>query len=218
MKVTFGVFTLDGGARTLFRVTQPVHLSPKAFDLLKLLVDRAPNAVSKHDIHALLWPGTFVSDVNLAVLIAEIRGALGETARRPKFIRTVQRFGYAFSATPTLHRTARTCSNWWIEWERGAKRAALVLGDNVVGRDPACDLQIEGVGVSRRHAIICVSADAVMLRDLGSKNGTYVNGMRVTGETRLDDGSEIGFAAAVATFRYRATPKSTETVSKFSPA
>ena len=75
MKVTFGRFTLDCGARSLFRETQWCICRPNAFDLLTLLVDRAPQAVSTPNIHAHLWPGTFVSDVNLAVLIAELRSA-----------------------------------------------------------------------------------------------------------------------------------------------
>ena len=213
MKITFGAFTLDCGARSLFRETQPVHLSPKAFDLLKLLVDRAPDAVSKQEIHAQLWPGTFVSDVNLAVLIAEIREALAETARRPKYIRTVQRFGYAFSAATAVDRTARTGSAWWIEWERGDRRAALAFGENVIGRDPTGDVRIAAISVSRRHAIIRVSSDCVTLQDLGSKNGTYVDGVRVTDATPVGEGSEICFGTAPVTL-HRTAPGPTETVSR----
>jgi DNA-binding winged helix-turn-helix (wHTH) protein len=106
--IRFGRFTLDERARQLLRGTQPVHLSPKAFDLLALLVRRRPEAIAKAEIHERLWPDTFVSDINLAVLIAEIRAALGEVARHPRFVRTVHRFGYAFSGTvaevePSVH-------------------------------------------------------------------------------------------------------------------
>jgi DNA-binding winged helix-turn-helix (wHTH) protein len=67
--ITFGPFTLDERARQLRRGTQPVHLSPKAFDLLALLVRRRSEAIAKAEIHKRLWPDTFVSDINLAVVV-----------------------------------------------------------------------------------------------------------------------------------------------------
>ena len=210
----FGPFTLDIGARRLLRGTEILHLSPKAFELLKLLAERSPAAVSKQDIHAQLWQGTFVTDINLAVLITELRSALGETARRPTVIRTVHRFGYAFSAPVTYdRRAAARASACWIEWERGTKRASLSLGDNTVGRDPAANIYLDGVGVSRHHAIITVSGEQAMLKDLGSKNGTFADGIRVVGQAPLAEGSEISFGAVTVVFHHRITPKSTETVS-----
>src|SRR5262245_32267525 len=101
MTITFGPFTLDDAARQLCRGADVVHLSPKAFDLLALLIQRRPAAVSKSDIQDTLWPDTFVSESNLAVLIKEIRDALGDDARQPMYIRTVQRFGYALAGTVT---------------------------------------------------------------------------------------------------------------------
>ena len=88
MRLCFGDFTFDSLARQLFRGPELVHLSPKAFQLLQSLVEARPNAVSKHDLQALVWPNTFVSDANLAVLIGEIRSALGDDPRKPRLIRT----------------------------------------------------------------------------------------------------------------------------------
>ena len=82
MVVRFGPFTLDDGARTLHRRTGALHLSPKAFDLLTLLVRRRPDAIAKAEFHQYLWPDTFVSDGNVAVLIAEIRVLCSAIARR----------------------------------------------------------------------------------------------------------------------------------------
>ena len=65
--ITFGPFTLDERARQLCRGVEPIHLSPKAFELLALLVRRRPNAISKTEAHERLWRDTFVSDVNLAL-------------------------------------------------------------------------------------------------------------------------------------------------------
>ena len=111
MITTFGPFTLDDGARQLCRDGHSIHLSPKAFDLLTLLVKRCPAAVSKSDILETLWRDTFVSEGNLAVLVKEIRDALDDDAQRPTFIRTVQRFGYAFSKNPPHPPRQKSRSN-----------------------------------------------------------------------------------------------------------
>src|ERR1700674_1041030 len=97
MRVQFGGFTLDSSTRELFRGVGPVHLSPKAFQLLLALIETRPKAISKADLHERLWPSTFVSEANLAGLIAEMRGALQDDAREPRFIRTIYGFGYSFS-------------------------------------------------------------------------------------------------------------------------
>jgi len=94
----FGPFTLDDEARQLCRGAEPIHLSPKAFDLLALLIHRRPEAISKSEILDTLWRNTFVSEGNLAVLVKELRDALDDDAQRPTYIRTVQRFGYGFAA------------------------------------------------------------------------------------------------------------------------
>jgi DNA-binding winged helix-turn-helix (wHTH) protein len=210
----FGPFSLDGDARLLGRGSQPVHLSPKAFDLLALLVARRPAAVSKADIHRCLWPRTFVADVNLAVLIAEIRSALGDDARHPQYVRTVQRFGYAFvtpvtgdaQALPPIS-SAEMC---WLTW--GSERAPLSHGDNLLGRDPAAEVRIDAPGVSRRHAIIRITQGEVTLHDLSSKNGTYVDDVRITSPMPLIDGTELRLGPIRVSFRRRAGIASTETM------
>ena len=193
MAFRFGPFTVDEQQRQLSRGDNAVHLSRKAFDLLMLLVRERPAAVSKADIHQRLWPETFVSDGNLAVHVAEIRDALGDDSRHPRFIRTVHRVGYAFSAAavevaaPAV--SARYATPYWLMW--GTQRAQLLAGENVVGRDPAADVRIDAVGVSRRHALIVVGDDTVTLHDLASKNGTFVNDVRVTLPIPLVDGTEV---------------------------
>ena len=96
MQVSFGEFVLDFGSRELRRGTEPVRLSPKALQLLQILVSERPKALSKADLQDRLWPDTFVVEKNLANLISEIRDALKEDPLDPRFIRTVPRFGYAF--------------------------------------------------------------------------------------------------------------------------
>jgi len=98
MRLRFGDLTFDGGRRLLIRGADAVHLSPKAFQLLELLLARRPDAVSKAEIQDVLWPRTFVSETNLPALVNEVRRALGDRAREPKFVRTVHGYGYAFDA------------------------------------------------------------------------------------------------------------------------
>jgi DNA-binding winged helix-turn-helix (wHTH) protein len=222
VRVTFGAFTLDARTRQLLCGTSPVAISPKAFDLFALLVQQRPAAVSKADIHRQLWPDTFVSDGNLTVLMTELRAALGDNARQPTYLRTVQRFGYAFVAAATETSTpaaAQTRARCWLV--SATDRAPLAPGDNVVGRgavadirvglDPAADLRLDATGMSRRHALVVVGDAEVTLEDLASKNGTFANEVRVTSRLRLEDGASIRLGSTALQFRRIADVSATQT-------
>jgi DNA-binding winged helix-turn-helix (wHTH) protein len=204
MRVAFGRFTFDTDTRELLDAGRRVHLSPKAFDLLALLLDRRPTVVSKREIHDHLWPDTFVSEANLSVVIAEIRQVLGDDCRQSTFVRTVHRVGYAFSgpaqalaaARPGTRAEDRLC--WLV---RNDRAFPLGNGANVVGRDPRCDVWVEASGVSRRHARVDVGIDATTIADLESSNGTFVAGERITQPRTLADGDSIELGAATLTFR-----------------
>src|SRR4051812_29342246 len=99
MRVSFAEYVVDLGTRQALRGAQEIFLSPKAFQLLELLIARRPDAVSKEELHRVLWPETFVAETNLANLVNELRVAFGDTAKNSRIIRTVQRFGYAFQAS-----------------------------------------------------------------------------------------------------------------------
>ena len=98
MTLHFAHFSCDAASRQLWVRGREAHLSPKAFELLALLIERRPHAVSKQDIRERLWPGTFVTESNLPTLISEIREALGDTGQKSRIIRTLHRIGYAFQA------------------------------------------------------------------------------------------------------------------------
>src|ERR1700736_2319500 len=104
MKIQFGECVLDADTRQVWRHEKEVHLSPKAFELLMLLVTGRPRALSKRELHEAIWPATFVTDDSLAQLITEIRAAIGDDAREGRFVRTVYGFGYAFADSATLVR------------------------------------------------------------------------------------------------------------------
>ncbi|HYK02872.1 MAG TPA: tetratricopeptide repeat protein [Thermoanaerobaculia bacterium] len=101
MRLLFGDCTFDSDSRTLTRNGESVRMTGKAFQLLELLLAARPNPIEKTELFSKLWPDTFVSEANLASLIKEIRAAIGDDARAPRFVRTVHRFGYAFSGTVT---------------------------------------------------------------------------------------------------------------------
>ena len=204
MKLRIGDVTLDMDARQLFRGRDEIHLSPKAFELLRTLIGQRPKALSKHELHEHLWPSTFVSEANLASLIAEIRDALGDTARQPRFIRTAHRFGYAFSGDVSEERDTPPAETGGFCWLiKDGQRLPLAPGDNVLGRDADLDggIRIDSPTVSRRHARISISATTASLEDLESKNGTFLKGSPVTAAVALTDRDEIRVGSVVLIFR-----------------
>ncbi len=96
-EVRFGRFRLHP-SRGLTRGLTEVRVTPKSLAVLHLLVGRAGEVVSKEDLFRLVWPGTAVSDAALTSCIQELRHALGDDARDPRFIETVHRRGYRFVA------------------------------------------------------------------------------------------------------------------------
>jgi DNA-binding winged helix-turn-helix (wHTH) protein len=214
MYVCFGEFSLDTDTRQLRRRGEERHLSPKAFELLRLLVARRPGAVSKAELHTCLWPSTFVSDATLTSLVAEVRTALGETARHARFVRTVHTFGYAFreAAVESAPR-ARAEARAWIVWEWG--QVALTDGDHLLGRDTDVTVWLESPTVSRHHARLRVSGLDATIEDLGSKNGTYVREQRLLAPQPLTDGDDIRLGSVTVTFRRVDARASTRTDRRF---
>jgi len=215
MPVRFGECVLDTDTRELTVAGQRVHLSPKAFQFLELLLASRPRALSKNEIHERLWPGTFVSDGILTSLLAEVRAAIGDDAHEPRFVRTVQRFGYAFSGPAREEGvrpprpSARPRFAYRLFW--GPREIALEEGETVLGRDPGQGTLIDHASASRRHARMSIAGESVTIEDLGSKNGTFVRGKRIQAPSPLADGDEIRLGSVPMTFRIFAISGSTET-------
>jgi DNA-binding winged helix-turn-helix (wHTH) protein len=94
----FGPFELSTRDYTLTREGDAVHLTPKAFDTLRLLVERHGELVTKESLMAALWPDAIVEEANVSVQIAALRKALGEADGRGRYIETVPKRGYRFIA------------------------------------------------------------------------------------------------------------------------
>jgi DNA-binding winged helix-turn-helix (wHTH) protein len=99
--LTFGDFSLDLAKEQLLCSGQMVALTPKAFAVLRRLVEDGGQVVSKEDLRRAGWAKTHVSDGVLKVIIFEIRRALGDDPVAPRFIETVPRRGYRFTAPRT---------------------------------------------------------------------------------------------------------------------
>jgi DNA-binding winged helix-turn-helix (wHTH) protein len=206
VRLRFGPFVLDSETRQLVCENAEIRLSPKAFDLLCVLLERRPKVVDKSELHARIWPGTFVVDTNLSILIGEIRRALADTPHQSRFIRTVHKVGYAFSAEatdvgePSAPASAEG-AKCWLAWND--RTFVLAAGDNIIGRDPHCRVWLDAPGVSRQHARIQIAAAGrrASIEDLGSTNGTFVRGSRLVGLQDLSDGDVIQIGAVALTFR-----------------
>jgi DNA-binding winged helix-turn-helix (wHTH) protein len=205
VRISFGEFTLDTESREFFRDGQAVHISPKAFLLLEVLLERRPAAVPKPVLKDRLWPSSHVSEASLASLVAELRSALADDAREPRFIRTVHTYGYAFCGTTDApppaaaasgQRDERICRLVWRDRE-----ITLADGENLLGRDRQAVVWIDSATVSRRHARIVVTDGEALIEDLGSRNGTSVGGKKIQGPVRLADGDRLRLGAATMTFR-----------------
>lgn len=195
MRVTFGEFLLDSAERQLLRGETPVHVTGKAFQLLVLLVAERPKIVSKKEIYDVLWPDVFVQEANIKNLIAELRSAVGDEGET--IIRTERGAGYAFAADV---RDEVTLQLPYVLIVNGVS-FPLREGRNIIGRDPEAQIRLDAQAVSRRHAAITITGDDAMLHDLGSRNGTHLNGEKLEAARPLRPGDEIRIAQFAIRFQ-----------------
>ena len=214
--VRFSSWTFDGPRRLLLDGDgQPAHLPRKAFDLLALLIANAPRVVPKAELHARLWPDTFVADSTLVALVKDLRHALRDHMADAPIVRTSHGVGYAFCATLKIARPdALTHDHWLIV--RG-RRVPLKAGDNLIGRNPRAEIWLDAAGVSRRHARIGVTAVKAELEDLGSKNGTFVGKVRIVEPVTLGNGDAITIGPLTIVFRMEVSGDATTATMNIEP-
>jgi DNA-binding winged helix-turn-helix (wHTH) protein len=202
-RLQFDRFTLDTGTRELLADDAIVHLSPKAFDLLEILVRRRPEAVPRPELEKRIWRSTHVSDTSLAGLVGELRKALGDQGRPARFVRTVHSFGYAFCGTASAARAPAPSNDWPSAYRLvvGRREIALVPGENLLGREAGAVAWLDSPSVSRRHARIVIAGERATIEDLGSRNGTRLRDREVKGPVPLADGDQIQLGSVTMTFR-----------------
>ena len=211
MHLEFGGFVLDTDARELRHGSRPVRLSPKAYQLLEILLHARPRALGKQELMQQIWPDTFVVETNLANLIGELRAALGDSTREPRFLRTVHRFGYAFieADRPAPRRGDRRM--WQAQW--ADRRVLLPPGTHLVGRGEQA-IRIDSLSVSRVHAQVVVSPDRLTYEDLASKNGSLRAGEPISGVADVKSGDVITIGTVDVTFVQVRASQSTQSVER----
>jgi len=105
---SFGPYQLDPAQGQLWRGTQAVKLTPKALAVLSVFLTRSEHVLTKEGFFQAVWPETVVSDAALSSCIQELRRVLRDDAQRPRYIETVHRRGYRFTATVSTSQSARS--------------------------------------------------------------------------------------------------------------
>lgn len=199
----FGRCQLNISSRALTRDEEPVHLSPKAFHLLRLLIERRPKVLTKTELMEQLWPDAFVVEANLPVLVGEVRTATGDGGDGSPVIRTHHGIGYSFAAQTTEMGSFAghaAGDGTRLVLHVVGRRIMLAPGINRVGRDHDVIVYLNDASVSRAHARIIVEGTTATVEDLSSKNGTWVNGVPTHTSTTLTDGDELMFGSVRARF------------------
>lgn len=98
MNYRFGPFRIEPQERRLFRQDVEIHLQPKTFDTLVLLIERRGHLVSKDDLMNQLWPDQIVTEHSITRCIREVRKALGDSHTNSQYIETIPKGGYRFVA------------------------------------------------------------------------------------------------------------------------
>jgi len=205
----FGELTFDVGSRELLHNGVQRHLTPKAQQLLHILLSARPRAISRGDLFDQLWPSTFVAETNLAALVNELRRALDDNPKKPRFIRTVHSYGYAFIGGVTeAPRRSQIVATFFCE----GRSFPLIAGQFVIGRGANADIQLVHETVSRRHARLIATPNEVTIEDLGSSNGTFVDAHRISSPRTLTRDSAIRIARVVASVTPLCTPLTTARV------
>lgn len=138
--VSFGPYRFDPEKAQLWRGVQEVRLTGKAFGVLRYFVEHPGQLVSKDELFAAVWPQTVVTESTLASCIQELRQALRDDARKPRYVETVHRRGYRF--LPAI--TTQPVPGFRFQVPSGRPREAsprrgtlnLEHGTPLVGREP----------------------------------------------------------------------------------
>jgi DNA-binding winged helix-turn-helix (wHTH) protein/tetratricopeptide (TPR) repeat protein len=165
--LVFSPFSLDPVGQRLWRDGRPVQLKPKAFAVLWYLLERANRLVTKQELLGEVWGGVHVGGAVLKTQLRDIRHALGDEAKTPRYIETSHRRGYRFIApvrkvkahspvqgATVSHFVGRQSESLILEGElarvfTGCRRAVFVTGQPGIGKTSLvrafCDrLELEG--------------------------------------------------------------------------
>ena len=214
MAFRVGNWLVEPALGRVSRGSREAHLEPKVMEVLLCLADRAGELVPKREITDAVWQVEYITDNRLNRAIADLRRALEDDAADPQFVETIPTRGYRLMAPvtamdPNQKRDEDRRSPFKLEAaERGF---ALYEGENTIGRGTDADVLVDSEWVSRHHARILVEDGRAYIEDLGSKNGTYLQGSRVEGRAELHDGDEITVGRGLMMLRFVTVLGSTRT-------
>lgn len=200
-KVCFGPFEVDLSTGELWRRGSRLSLQEQPFRVLAMLLDRPGELVTREELRQRLWPQAVFIDFEhgLNKAINKLRRALEDAVEGPRYVETLPRRGYRFVAV--VEGTASPRREPAFRLLHAGRTYRLSPGVNSIGRDADSTLCLDASSVSRHHAEIIVSEDGAILRDLGSKNGTFRGEHRVRDGVPLADGDEIWIGTVRVRFR-----------------
>ena len=203
--VRFGPFEVNFTTGELRKKGMRVSLQPQPFEVLSMLLEEPGRLVSRDQLASRLWPGDVFVDVDHGVnkAINKLRTVLDDTGAAPRFVETLPRRGYRFIAPVTPVQASaddgRSASRFLCE----GRTIPLPFGTHIIGRDEAAEISSDSKTLSRRHARVVLTSESAVLEDLGSKNGTRVNGVVVRGSVTLADGDQVEAGVLRLVFRTR---------------
>ncbi len=200
-----GQWLVEPRLNRLTRDGESIQIELKIMDVLVCLAEHAGDLVERQELIDTVWATEFISENILTRAVAELRSALGDDVKAPSYIETIHRRGCRLVAEVTpieasVLAESKAVVAFKLEGDGGDH--TLHHGENVIGRSDDADISIDVSDVSRWHARILVSNTAATVEDLGSKNGTFLNGMELDSPKPLESGDEIRIGRDVARFRF----------------
>ena len=208
-----GEWRVDPAAGELSDDARVVRLRPKVMELLVSLAARPGEVLAKQELLDAVWPDVVVAETSLSVTVAQLRKALGDDPARPTFVETIPRRGYRLVATVdgAPRSSPRLPASSPLALIGREVTLPLKSGRTVIGRDPACDARLDSYHISRFHVAVEVHGGRVVVEDLGSKNGTFINGKRISTAQELRPGDRLRLGRHAATLQLAADGASTWT-------
>ena len=208
-----GELLVDPNLGRLTRGATTVHVELRVMDVLVYLAIHTSELVTRKQLIDSVWGTEFISDNTLTHAIAELRSALEDDAKNPTYIETLHRRGYRLLARvgdPKSKESGNAAERSLVSVVDGDRRIRLGKGENIIGRLPWATVTIQSLQVSRRHAQIVVDDERTILEDLGSKNGTRLNGRPVYRPSTLSDGDKISLGSHVVAIHFSADTNTAE--------
>jgi DNA-binding winged helix-turn-helix (wHTH) protein len=210
-----GEWTVEPDLDRISRGEESVSLRPRVTELLVCLARRGDRLASTRYLIDSVWGTEFVTVNALTQLVAELRRALGDDPKQPRYVETIPRRGYRLVASTTMAESAGATDaaedlHFMLIDDAGGE-LVLHRGENIIGRAPDATIRVDVSEISRSHARILIDGMRATLEDLGSKNGTYLRGRRVEGPVEIGNADEIQIGADLARFRVRLVDNRTKT-------